>query len=152
MKRRIKGMEERKYEKYFVTECTKPRPDAWGPVGSGSFNMWRVEEMFPQSNISGSGVYFTKPHLMVNTTHVHDCDEHLFFLGTNFEDMNDFDAEIELYMGEEGEKHIITSPTIVYVPAKMIHCPLNFAKVNKPVFFFHTRNHSVDKKTSPDDY
>ena len=78
------------------------------PWDQGSFNMWRVEETFPQSNISGSGVYFTKPHLMVSTTHVHDCDEHLFFLGTNFEDMNDFDAEIELYMGEEGEKHIIT--------------------------------------------
>ena len=139
-------MEERKYEKYFVTECTKPRPDSWGPVGSGSFNMWRVEEMFPQSNISGSGVYFTKPHLMVSTTHVHDCDEYLFFLGTNFEDMNDFDAEIELYMGEEGEKYIITVPTIVYVPARMIHCPLNFTRINKPVFFFHTRDHSVEKK------
>ena len=139
-------MEEKKYEKYFVTECTKPRPESWGPVGSGSFNMWRVEETFPQSNISGSGVYFTKPHLMVSTTHVHDCDEHLFFLGTNFEDMNDFDAEIELYMGEEGEKYIITAPTIVYVPAKMIHCPLNFARINKPVFFFHTRDHSVEKK------
>jgi hypothetical protein len=146
MKRRMKGMEERKYGKYFVTECTKPRPESWGPVGSGSFNMWRVEETFPQSNISGSGVYFTKPHLMVSTTHVHDCDEHLFFLGTNFEDMNDFDAEIELYMGEEGEKHIITVPTIVYVPARMIHCPLNFTRINKPVFFFHTRDHSIEKK------
>ena len=65
--------------------------------------MWRVEEKFPQSNISGSGVYFTKPHLMVSTTHVHDCDEHLFFLGTNFDDMNDFDAEVD-DMGEEGEE------------------------------------------------
>ena len=139
-------MEERKYEKYFVTECTKPRPESWGPVGSGSFNMWRVEEKFPQSNISGSGVYFTKPHLMVSTTHVHDCDEYLFFLGTNFEDMNDFDAEVELYMGEEGEKHIITVPTIVYVPARMIHCPLNFTRINKPVFFFHTRDHGIEKK------
>jgi hypothetical protein len=35
--------------------------------------------------------------------------------------MNDLDAEIELRMGEEGEKHIIMSPTIVYMPAKMIH-------------------------------
>ena len=131
-------MEERKYEKYFVTECTKPRPESWGPVGSGSFNMWRVEEMFPQSNVTGSGVYFTKPHLMVSTTHMHDCDEYLFFLGTNFEDMNDFNAEIELYMGEEGEKCIITASTIVYVPAKMIHCPLNFARINKPVFFSHS--------------
>jgi hypothetical protein len=93
-----------------------------------------------------SGVYFTRPHVMVKETHVHDCDEYLFFLGTNFSDMNDFDAEVWLYMGEEGEKHVITSPTIVYVPARLVHCPLNFVKVNKPVFFFHTRDHNVERK------
>ena len=37
-------MEERRYEKYFVTECTGPRPESWGPVGPGSLNMGRVEE------------------------------------------------------------------------------------------------------------
>lgn len=96
-------MEEKKYEKYFITECTKPRPESWGPVASGSFNMWKVPELFPKSHLTGSGVYFTKPHLMVNTTHVHEFDECLLFLGTNFEDMNDFDAEVWLYMGEEGK-------------------------------------------------
>lgn len=139
-------MEKNRYEKYFITECTKPKPESWGPVASGFFNMYKVEEAFPKSNTSGSGVYFTKPHAMVTTTHIHEFDEHLFFLGTNFEDMNDFDAEVELYMGEEGEKHIITSPTIVYVPARLVHCPLNFVKVNKPVLFFHTRDHSVERR------
>jgi hypothetical protein len=132
-------MDSSRYGKHFIEECTKPRPESWGPVGSGSFNMWKVAELFPQSHITGSGLYFTKPHLMVSTTHVHDFDEHLFFLGTNFTDINDFDAEVELLMGQEGERHIITSPTIVYIPAGMVHCPLNFVKVNKPVLFFHTR-------------
>ena len=69
------------------------------------------------------------------------------FSGTNFGDMNDFDAEVELYMGEEGEKYIITVPTIVYVPARMIHCPLNFTRINKPVFFFHTRDGSLKRRS-----
>jgi hypothetical protein len=36
-------------------------------------------------------------------------NEILVFLGTNFEDMNDFDAQIELLMGGEDEKHLITT-------------------------------------------
>ena len=60
--------------------------------------------------------------------------------------MNDFDGEVWLHMGEEGEKHVIPSPTIVYVPARLVHCPLNFVKVNKRVFFFHTRDHTVERK------
>lgn len=138
-------MTERKYGKHFITECTKPRPESWGPVASGLFDMHKVKEVFPESNVTGSGVYFSKPHVMVNTTHIHDFDEYLFFLGTNFADMDDFDAEVELYMGEEGEKYVITSPTVVYVPANLIHCPLKFVKVNKPVFFFHTR-HGMEGK------
>ena len=46
-----------------------------------------------------------------------------------------FDAEIELSLGEEQEKQIITSPTAAYIQAGLHHCPVNFAKVNKPVLF-----------------
>lgn len=138
-------MQENKYSSYFITECIKPKVESWGPVASGFFNMFRITELFPKANVDGSGLYYTRPHVMVNTTHIHDFDEYLFFLGTNVEDINDFDARVELNMGEEGEKHIITSPTIVYVPARLVHCPLNFAVVNKPVLFFHVRDHSIGK-------
>jgi hypothetical protein len=131
-------MEEKKYGKYFITECTRPRAES-DVMRSGRFDMWKVEEMFPESNVTGMGVYYTKPHLMVSNIHIHEFDEYLFFLGTNSQDMDDFDAEVHLNIGEEGEKYIITAPTIVYVPAKLAHCPLNFVKVNKPVFFFHVR-------------
>ncbi len=40
-------------------------------------------------------------------------------------------------MGEEGEKHIITEPTILHIPKDTIHCPLNFKVVNKPVIFMN---------------
>ena len=33
MKRSDTNMEERKYGKYFVTECTKPRPEVMGSRG-----------------------------------------------------------------------------------------------------------------------
>jgi hypothetical protein len=139
-------MAETKYGKYFVTECTKPRSKHGGTVAAVGFNTDKVKELFPESNATASGLYFTQPQIMVNTTHVHDFDEYLIFLGTNSADITDFQAEVQLSMGEEGEIHLIKSPTIVYVPAKLVHCPLNFAKITKPVFFFHYRVYDKVKK------
>ena len=50
-------------------------------------------------------------------------------------DVYDFDAEIELQMGEECEPYTITSPTLVDIPAGLVHAPLIFKRVTKPVFF-----------------
>ena len=137
-------MAAKKYGKYFMTKCTKPNPEKWGPITSGFIDFYNIKKKFKKSNLTASGLYYTKPHVMVNTTHIHDFDEYLCFWGANAEDINDFDAEVELYMGEEGEKYLITKPTIVYIPTKLVHCPLNFAKINKPMFFFHVRDHSVE--------
>ena len=52
----------------------------------------------------------------------------------NFEE---FGAEVELTMGEEREVHVITTTTWVYIPAKLLHCPLNFKRVDKPIMFGH---------------
>jgi len=46
-----------------------------------------------------------------------------------------FGAEIELYLGEELEKHVITCSTVVYVPKDLPHCPLNFKVIEQPIVF-----------------
>ena len=46
-------------------------------------------------------------------------------------------AEVELYLGEEGERHVITHTTIVHIPKGMIHCPLNFKKIDRPIMFLN---------------
>ena len=55
------------------------------------------------------------------------------FFGSNPLDLYDFDAEIEFYLG--GEKQIINVPSIVTVPAGLIHCPLIFKRIGKPVMW-----------------
>jgi len=75
-----------------------------------------------------------KPILMVDKPHNHDFDQFLCFLGTDPMNIEDFGAEIELSLGEEGEKHVITTPTIVHIPKGLIHCPLNYKRVDKPVY------------------
>jgi hypothetical protein len=145
-------MADSKYGEYFITDCIKARKkhgDAVASTGltaTAGFSMDKVQELFPESKATASGLYFTQPQVMVNATHLHDFDEYLLFLGTNPLDINDFEAEIELYMGKDGEIHLIKSPTAVYVPAGLVHCPLKFVKITKPVFFFHFRIYDKVKK------
>ncbi len=49
-----------------------------------------------------------------------------------------FDAEISFWIGpdlDHMEEHIITEPTIVRIPAYWWHCPLEYRRVTKPVYF-----------------
>ncbi len=73
---------------------------------------------------------------MEQVGHHHLVDEYFAILGAELPDVfSSFDAEIELCMGPEEEKHIITKPMFVSIPKGFHHCPLNFKKVNKPILF-----------------
>ena len=49
--------------------------------------------------------------------------------------IRDFDAEIEIVLGEEMEVQTITSTSVVTIPAGLLHCPLRFKRLGKPVIF-----------------
>jgi hypothetical protein len=76
----------------------------------------------------------TKP-INFDKPHSHDFVEMLCFIGGNPEDIRDLGAEIEVCLGEEGEKHLIDTATVVSIPAGLIHCPINVKKVGKPIVF-----------------
>ena len=59
-----------------------------------------------------------------------------YFLGTP-EDVRDFDAEVEIWLGDEREKHTITESTIVHVPAGLLHCPMNYVRISKPIMLIN---------------
>ncbi len=67
--------------------------------------------------------------------HSHDFHELLCFIGGDPTNIQDFDAEIELAIGEEQEKHLITSTTVISIPPGLVHCPLIVNRVGKPVVF-----------------
>ena len=73
-------------------------------------------------------ISFDKPH-------AHDFTEILCFIGGNPLDITDLGAEIEVCLGEEGEKHVITETAVVSMPAGLVHCPINITKVEKPIVF-----------------
>ena len=127
-------MKEGKYAKFFLTEpglrntpkITMPNPSAY--VDSES-------HFGSKANLSMAWRYIPGPMLFDRVPHSHRFDEFLCFLGGNLENMFDFDATIELYMGEEKELHLIERPTVVYIPAGLVHTPLTFKRVAKPVLF-----------------
>jgi len=76
----------------------------------------------------------TKP-INFDKPHSHKFTELLCFIGGNPENIRDLGAEIEVCLGEEGEKHLINTATVVSIPAGMVHCPINVKKVEKPIIF-----------------
>jgi hypothetical protein len=85
------------------------------------------------ANFSIGRSYITKPLIMGGDAHSHDFDQVLFFLGGDPKNPTDFDAEIELFLGEKYE--VINHAACIHVPAGLIHCPLIVKKVNKPFIF-----------------
>jgi hypothetical protein len=80
----------------------------------------------------------TEPFLMINQPHTHDFDQYLAFQGGNPQDVNEFDAEVWLYLGAPGkdqEKLIITETCVVHIPKGLVHTPLEFRRIGKPIVF-----------------
>jgi hypothetical protein len=68
----------------------------------------------------------------------HSVEEYYMFFGSDLTNFFDFDAEIEMWIGDdpdEMEKYVITKPTIVRIPPRMWHGPVNYKRVGKPVAF-----------------
>ncbi len=80
-------------------------------------------------------IYITTPRVINDRNHKHDFAQYLCFFSSNPQDVKDFDAEIELALGEEQEKQIITSPTVAYIAAGLYHGPLSVTRLNKPILF-----------------
>jgi len=66
--------------------------------------------------------------------HKHDFAEVFVFVPCS-DDLNTYDAESEIYIGEEGEKIIINETTAVHIPAGLVHCPIIHKRVGTPFFF-----------------
>ncbi len=79
--------------------------------------------------------YIAQPGILIKEPHSHDFDQFYFFLGNDMEHPGDFRAEVEFSLGQEVETHLITSAMTVHVPKGMVHGPLNFKRVEKPIIF-----------------
>ena len=119
------------YNRYFIRDVIKD--NKWG--GEGISLSAVPEHILPAgAKVSMALTVVRKPYMFHAITHKHNFTEFFYFFGSNPMDMHEFDAEVEFTFGEEKEKHVINSPTVVVAPPGVYHCPLNYAKVNKPIY------------------
>src|SRR4030042_6556060 len=124
-------MAEKDYSKYLITE----------PLAFNIFPPYKprllfdTKNHFPEMNFGIRYTYITTP-IEMEQPHAHDFDQSFCFMGAP-EDMRVFDGEVELYLGEECTKNIITNTTVAFIPKGMIHCPIIWKRVGKPMMFIN---------------
>ena len=133
-------MTETKYGKYFLKEpwgMDRPGTPSDAPVYIG------IGQEVPVAGWDEPLTQVLRPiykaYKMIPEGHRHKVAEILYFIGGDPMNFKEFGAEVEFVIGEgaEAETHIITATTWVYVPANVMHCPLEFKRVDKPIMFGH---------------
>ena len=128
-----KGTRGNKYDHLF---STKIKENSITDVVAGPQAYFRGESDLPGAKINMGWQMFVKPYRLELESHRHDTDEYLFFLGATLPDLvGSFDGEIEYFIGEEYERHIITEATVLYIPAGLEHNPCDIKRLGKPMMF-----------------
>ena len=66
--------------------------------------------------------------------HVHDYNEVLGWIGTDWKNPHDLGGEVEFWI--EDEKYILKNSCIIFIPKGVKHCPLIDRKVERPFIHF----------------
>lgn len=135
-------MAKSEHGKYIVT---KPKKDLMVPEWGGNLSEKRSTRMFYLDSEVIPGAFYVEVVWFWPTDekddsspdpHTHDYDEVIGFFGTDPKDLNDLGAEIELYI--DGERNLMRESFLAFIPAGIIHCPLNILSITRPVFHFAT--------------
>jgi len=129
-----------KYRKYFTGELT---PEEY-EIGYGAMrNMFLV---FCDNDIIEGCHYFSAMLMGESATktlghgpHKHRDPEVLVALGTDPDHPQELGAEFFMCMGPEMEKHVVSKPSLVFVPANTIHCPFTVTRVTRPFIFIQAQ-------------
>ena len=139
-------MAENKYDHLFISgvdpEVQKTRPlPAIGFLNGETFEgcngtmvFWIGPEPYGPYGTKAWGEIAHGPH-----THKHP--ELFIHLGTDLDNPMDLGAEVEMCVGPEMEKHIVTQSTIMYMPPHFVHGPWRVLNVTRP-FLVVTINQS----------
>ena len=131
-------MAETKYGKYIITELKKKAPAPWDPKLD-------PDELIPLLTLDSSVIKdafyvetaLTLPPFANKThgqSHQHDYDEVIAFFGTDPQNPHDLYAEAEVHIGDE--VHTITKSCLIFVPKGVPHAPINFKRIDRPIFHF----------------
>lgn len=62
-------------------------------------------------------------------------DLYQIFFGGDLRNVREFDAEADIWLGKENEKHTVNSTSIIHLTKELARDQIHFKKVNKPIIF-----------------
>ena len=127
------------YAKYFVQTSPGPGMDPEFKKIYDKFAhriLWMDGSVVPGAFQMNTAWYCKVPERdPIFTEHVHaDTSELIGFFSSDESDPYDLGGKIEFALN--GEKHLLTRSTMIFVPAKMPHNPMRILEVNRPIFHF----------------
>ncbi len=139
-------MAQSKMAKYLITGAKKGvklpafRSDTIGGTKSREDIIWLDDTVIPNARIYAECVWFL-PGMEKSRSgeqgmkeHMHDFEEVLAFFGSDIQKPRDLGGEMEIWL--DGEKHIITKTSLIFIPKGMKHGPITFHRIDKPIFHF----------------
>ncbi len=101
--------------------------------------LWIDNEVCPGSFQMNTAWYYDVPEKdPVFEEHAHDSDELIGFFGSDPEDP--YELHGELVATINGEEHLITKSSLIFIPAGLPHMQLSIRRVNRPIFHFSVVN------------
>ncbi len=88
----------------------------------------------PNTNFQIRFTHISVPFEGKEDGHSHDFSEVFFFVPCT-EDLNAYDAETWLYLGDKGDYMVIKETCSVHIPGGLHHCPIIHKRVGMPFFF-----------------
>ncbi len=141
-------MTETKYGKYIITEPKLPQtpsPPATGERSGQIVILSDGEVIEGAFYLNCALIWKASERGSPGGSHTHDWDEYIGFVGSDPADPHALNGEVEIYLGDE--KHVLTRSCAVFIPKGLLHCPIIFRKVDKPIFYFSTGpKHVYDKE------
>ncbi len=129
-------MSELKYQKYIIENAAVPE---WyeklhdNPERQKSHIAW-LDENVIKGAFYVACRWYTEPKGDKDENHSHDFDEVLGFIGSDWENKQELNGEIELWL--EDEKYLLTKSCLVFIPKGLKHLPLRVLRVDRPILHF----------------
>ena len=125
------------YGKYFVQNSPGPAMDGEFKAIYDQFAkriLWMDGNVCPGAFQMNTAWYFNAaPRDPMFTEHAHgDTNELVCFFSSDPENPYDLGGKIEFSI--EGEAHLLTKSTMIYIPAGLKHNPMRILEVNRPIF------------------
>ena len=130
-------MAKSKHAKYIVTGLKIPEEKQRIAADYAKYArrvLWMDENVVEGAFHMNTAWFLKAAATLENVPHTHDDPEIIGFFGSDPQHPNDLGAEVEIWL--EDEKQIITRSAMIFVPPKMVHCPLILKRVDRPIFHF----------------